>query len=53
MMKVVNDLLTARDCQIPAVLLALDISAAFDRFDRNRLLERAKSYFGFDCDILR
>ena len=51
MMKVVNDLITTTDCQTPAVLLALDISVAFDTFDRNRLLERAKSYFGFDCDV--
>ena len=41
MTKVVSDLLSATDRQTPAVLLALDISAAFDMHDHQRLLARA------------
>ena len=52
MMKVVNDLLSATDRQTPAILLALDIRAAFDTLDHNYLFELAKSLFGFDDVIL-
>ena len=53
MTKVVSDLLNATDRLTPAVLLALDISAAFDMLDHQRLLARAKNLFGFDNVALR
>ena len=34
-------------------MLALDISAAFDTLDHNKLLEQVKSLFRFECDVLR
>jgi len=41
MTKVVNDLLMATGSVHPAVLLALDISAAFDTLDHDRIPQRA------------
>ena len=43
MTKAVNDLLSAVDRQTSVILLAQDISAAFDTLEHNRLLERAKT----------
>ena len=53
MTKVVSYLLSATDRQTPAVLLALDISAAFDMLDHQCLLARAKTLFSFDDVALR
>jgi len=39
--KIINDLLLAVDSGQPSVLLSLDISAAFDTLDHERLLQRA------------
>jgi len=48
MTRVVNDLLTAVDSKMPSLLLSLDISAAFDTLDHNRLLQRADQLFGLN-----
>ena len=39
--RVLSDMSTAADSKLPTVLLSLDISAAFDNLDHNRLLVRA------------
>jgi len=44
--KIINDLLLAVDSGQPSVLLSLDISAAFDSLDHERLLQRATEIFG-------
>ena len=44
--KIINDLLLAVDCGQPSILLSLDISAAFDTLDHERLLKRATEVFG-------
>jgi len=46
MTKLVNDLFKAVDSGKPTVLLLLDISAAFDMLDHDRLLNRAAELFG-------
>ena len=48
MTKVVNDVLMATDSGKPSILLSLDISAAFDKLDHTRLLQRATELFGLD-----
>ena len=53
MTRVMNDLLSAKYSKSPSVLLSLDISAAFDTLDHQRLLEWAKELFGFDSVVLR
>lgn len=52
MTKVVNDLLTAVDSGKPTVLLSLDISAAFDMLDHDRLLNRATELFGLSGQVI-
>ena len=52
MMKVANDLLMAVDSGKPTVLLSLDISAAFDMLDHNRLLQRSNELFGLAGQVI-
>ena len=52
MTKVVNDLLTAVDSGKPTVLLSLDISAAFEMFDHDRLLNRATELFELSGQVI-
>jgi Reverse transcriptase (RNA-dependent DNA polymerase) len=52
MTNVVNDRLTAVDSGKPTVLLSLDISAAFDMLDHDRLLNRAIELFGLSCQVI-
>jgi len=52
MTKVVNDLLTAFESGKPTVLLSLDISAAFDMLDHDRLLNRATELFELSDQVI-
>jgi Reverse transcriptase (RNA-dependent DNA polymerase) len=52
MTKVVNDLLMAVDSGKPTVLLSLDISAAFDMLDHDRLLNHATELFGLSGQVI-
>jgi hypothetical protein len=45
MTRVVNDLLVNVDSGSPSLLLSLDISAAFDTLNHERLLQRAEFFF--------
>ena len=47
MIRVVNDLLVNVDSGSPSLLLSLDVSAAFDTLNHERLLQRAEDLFGF------
>jgi Reverse transcriptase (RNA-dependent DNA polymerase) len=53
MTKVVNDLLTAVDSGKPAVVLPLDISAAFDMLDHGRLLQCVTELFGLTRQVTK
>ena len=44
--KIINYLLLAVDSGQPSILLSLDISAAFDTLDHERLLQRTTGVFG-------
>ena len=46
LLKVINDLLLVADNQQLALMVFLDLSAAFDTFDHNMLLSRLQSMFG-------
>jgi len=52
MAKVVNDLLTAVNSGKPTALLSVDISAAFDLLDHDRLLNRASELFGLSDQVI-
>ena len=45
-MAIQNDLLTAADADMGSALLLLDLSAAFDTVDHQRLLKRLACTFG-------
>jgi len=47
MTRVVNNLLVSVDSGSASLLLSLDVSAAFDTLNRERLLQRAEDLFGF------
>ena len=48
LLKVVNDLYESFDKNIPAVLVLLDLSAAFDTVDHNKLLEILEKEIGIE-----
>ena len=48
---VINDLLVNVDSGSPSLWLSLDISAAFDALNHERLLQRAKDLFGITGHI--
>lgn len=53
LLKVQNDILVAIDNQKCAVLLLLDMSAAFDTVDHELLLERMSKRFGIKGQVLK
>ena len=53
MMKVVNDLLTACDEKKPTIVLLLDLSAAFDTVDQEKLLEILRVEIGIEGTALK
>ena len=52
LLKVQSDILTALDSGSGAVLLMLDLSAAFDTIDHGNLLSRLNSLYGISGDAL-
>ena len=52
LIKVQNDILSALDAGSSAVLLMLDLSAAFDTIDYNILLSRLCNVYGITGDAL-
>ena len=52
LLKVQSDILTALDSGSGAVLLMLDLSAAFDTIDHGILLSRLNSLYGISGDVL-
>ena len=53
MMKVVNDLLVACDQKKPTIVLLLDLSAAFDTVDQEKLLEILRDEIGVEGTALK
>ena len=52
LVKIVNDLLIACDRKIPTVLMLLDLSAAFDTVDQNRLVKILHGEIGIKGKVL-
>ena len=52
LLKIVNDLLTASDCNKVSLLSLLDLSAAFDTIDHSILLSRLQTTFGISDTAL-
>ena len=52
LIKVQNDILSALDAGSPAILLMLDLSAAFDTIDHDILLSRLCNVYGITGDAL-
>ena len=52
MIKVQNDILSALDAGSSAILLMLDLSAAFDTIDHDILLSRLCNVYGITGDAL-
>ena len=46
LLKIVNNLLELFDKQLPSILLLLDLSAAFDTIDQNKLLDMLRNEIG-------
>ena len=53
LLKVTNDILMTIDSRRDAILILLDLSAAFDTLDHNILIKRLNSYFGFSGSVLQ
>ena len=53
LMKIQNDLLRTLDNHGAAILILLDLSAAFDTIDHEVLLDRMKSHLGIDGTVLQ
>ena len=53
LLKVTNDILMTIDSRRNAILILLDLSAAFDTLDHNILIKRLNSYFGFSGSVLQ
>ena len=53
MLKVMNDICEATDAGRSTLLVALDISAAFDTIDHATLLQRLNGTFGVSGDVLK
>ena len=53
MPKILDDIYTAADGGFPSCLVALDLSAAFDRRDHDTLLDRLRISFGLTDNSLR
>ena len=52
LLKAVNDLLMSCDAGLPSVLMLLDLSAAFDTVDQNKLLQILKDEIGVEGTAL-
>ena len=52
LIKVQNDILSALDADISAILLMLDLSAAFDTIDNDILLSRLRNVYGITGNAL-
>jgi len=53
LLKIMDDLYRIKDDRRSAVLIGLDLSAAFDTIEHDILLERLKSVFGISGTVLR
>ncbi len=51
--KITNDLLLASDKGCISLLVLLDLSAAFDTIDHDRLIDRLQNYTGIQGQALR
>ena len=49
LIKVTNDIFNSTAADTPSILLALDLSAAFDCVSHTKLVQRLADDFGVDC----